>query len=73
MNRYDTLDTAICRAIESGITTFTAIAYRVDELAKPHARQMTQTFRVVDRRLQALRKRGAIVFKDKEWKPGFRL
>ena len=71
--KYDDLDMAILKAINGGIKTFTAIAYRVEGLAKPHARLMTETFRVVDRRLQALRKKGSIVFEKKEWKPGFRL
>lgn len=69
MSRYAELDAAILSAIQGGRKDFTSIAWNdaVDALAKPHARQMTQVFRVVDRRLQALRKRGAIEFRVKEW------
>ena len=67
--KYATLDDAILTAIQSGKRDFTSIAYNdaIEALAKPHARRMTEVFRVVDRRLQALRKRGLIEFREKEW------
>lgn len=71
-NRFDNLDAAILKAIDAGLTTYWAISQRVQELAKPHT-QRPDWSRVVDRRLQALRKKGAITFEKKEWKPGFRI
>ena len=71
-NRFDYLDTAILKAIDSGITTYTAICNRVQSYAQPLTHRHDWQ-RVVDRRLQAIRKRGGIVFEKKEWKLGFRL
>ena len=71
-NRFDNLDLAILKAIDSGITTYTAICGRVQSHAQPLAHRPDWQ-RVVDRRLQAIRKRGGVVFEKKEWKPGFRL
>lgn len=71
------LDAAILKTIGSGITTFTSIAHRVEEQAKPHAERVTaakslrkpvQPWRIVDRRLQALRRQRMVKFSGKEWR-----
>lgn len=77
MINWKDLDDAILQAIGPGcIRTFTAIAHRVEEQAKPHAERITkhkdtrhpvQPWRIVDRRLQALRRRGVVAFSGKEW------
>ena len=64
---YDQLDNAILTAIAGGTRSFYLINAAVEHLAKPHGHGMHDTFRVVDRRLQALRKRGLIEFRKKEW------
>lgn len=68
MNQYDALDAEILDAIDKGVRTFTAIHNRVEALTKPHS--LRNHFRVTDRRLQALRKRGLVRFRDKEWHIG---
>lgn len=71
------LDAALLLAIHrDGIRTFTAIAQRVEEQAKPHAARVSEAkgykhavapWRIVDRRLQALRAKGVLEFRSKEW------
>lgn len=70
MNYYATLDCAILTRIEESACTFTSINANVNHLAKPYAtpnRYTDTSFRVVDRRLQALRKRGLIEFRKGLW------
>jgi hypothetical protein len=72
------LDAAIMKAIDrDGIRTFTAIAHRVEEQARPHALRVAKNkntsrpippWRIVDRRLQALRRLGYVEFSGKEWR-----
>lgn len=64
--KYGPLDAAILIAIQEGKRAFYLINAAVEELAKPHSLR-GDSFRIVDRRLQALRKHGFIVFKEKEW------
>jgi len=61
-----TLDNAIMTAILEGRKDYTSISYRVEGLARAHTTRK-DWMRVVDRRLQALRKRGLISFGRKEW------
>lgn len=67
MSKYVDLDSAILTAIAGGIPTFHRITARVAHIAKPFGKGDHDTFRVVDRRLQALRKSGLIVFEKKGW------
>lgn len=72
MNDYTKLDAAILNAIRSGKVEFTSIAYNdhIEALAKQFTtpqKYVDNGFRVVDRRLQALRKLGLISFKAKRW------
>jgi hypothetical protein len=64
--KYDDLDKAILKAIKDGKRQFYVINHAVEPLARPHTLR-GDSFRVVDRRLQALRKRGLIAFVAKEW------
>jgi hypothetical protein len=64
---FTTLDCAIMTRIAEGACTFASINAAVEHLAEPHAGEPANTFRVVDRRLQALRKRGLIYFGKTKW------
>lgn len=64
---YDQLDNAILTAISGGKDAFYIINAAVDHLAKPHSLN-GDAFRVVDRRLQALRKRGLIQHWRGKWR-----
>lgn len=69
--KFVSLDEAILAAIKTGRTTFVSIVGNVEALAKPLATPdrwgRSNHDRVVDRRLQALRKQGKIAYKAKEW------
>lgn len=67
MKDFTTIDCAILSRIASGACTFTSINASVEHHAKPHAGPRGDTFRVVDRRLQSLRKRGIIHFDNTKW------
>lgn len=64
LNKYAQLDAKLIELIKSGAGTFNAIAARADvaALTAPHETATTEGWRVVDRRLQALRKAGKIAF-----------
>lgn len=64
--KYDDLDGAILAAIDSGKRKFYIINAAVEKLSAPHAKD-GEYFRVVDRRLQALRKSGLIRYAGGEW------
>jgi hypothetical protein len=64
--KYDELDDAILHAIRCGKDKFYINAV-CEEKAKPHSVRGA-SFRVVDRRLQALRKRGLIKYWDGKWR-----
>jgi hypothetical protein len=64
--KYDALDAAILKAIKEDVETYWAISQRVEALARPHSLGKDWA-RVVDRRLQSLRKRGFIKFLRKHW------
>lgn len=65
MKDFSALDNAILTRIAESRCTFASINAAVEHLAKQHDDK--QTFRVVDRRLQALRKRGLIYFGNTKW------
>lgn len=69
--KFATLDEAILAAIKEGRTTFVSIVGNVEAMAKPLATPdrwgRSNHDRVVDRRLQALRKQGRIAYKAKQW------
>lgn len=63
---YDELDAAIVTAISRGADKFVAINACVRKLAEPHSLR-ADPFRVVDRRLQWLRKRNVIRYWRGKW------
>lgn len=77
MHDYTDLDAAIFEHIKAGCGSFTEMSAALAEAAKqfvqdprnPRARP-APTWRVIDRRLQALRKRGAITYSraDGRWR-----
>ena len=70
-NKYAQLDAKLLELIRSGADTFNVLVVRrdINELAAPHETATTEAWRVVDRRLQALRKAGKISFsrKNDKW------
>lgn len=70
---YDAYDEKLLELIEAGKNTAMILKYKSElrELAEPHRKKvrgtLTPYFRVVDKRLQALRKKGVIRFNGKHW------
>lgn len=68
-DKYAQLDAAIVQAIREGKTTFTPLTAAVDKqadaLAKPDRYGQLDGWRVIDRRLQAMRRRGVLQFSHK--------
>lgn len=62
---FTAIDCAILTRIAESACTFASINACVEHLAKVHDEK--KAFRVVDRRLQALRKRGLIRFGNTKW------
>lgn len=67
MKDFTALDNAILTRIAEGPCTFVSIGTRVNHLAMSLAVKKDESFRVVDRRLQALRKRGLIQYHRARW------
>lgn len=70
---YTALDAAILDKIIYGAKTFSLIdtgevSEQANIIALLNGRSMHDGWRVTDRRLQALRKKGAIVFHNREWR-----
>lgn len=72
---YSVLDAELLRLVTIGVSSFTALAARCEALATPHCVSYRGVcppppWRVVDRRLQALRKAGKIahVSQREGWK-----
>ena len=66
-DKYDSVDAAILRAIAAGNSQFSIInTGEVKELASRHSIS-GQSYRVVDRRLQSLRKRRLATFWKGKW------
>lgn len=58
---YTAFDAQLVALITGGMSSFASLASRQEEAAKPFCEgTKVETFRVVDRRLQALRKAGRI-------------
>lgn len=64
---YAKLDDAILKAISEGRVHFHRINSGVVESIAKCFSVRGDSFRVVDRRLQSLRKRDLVAFKNKEW------
>lgn len=64
MSAYHDLDEAIVKTIAGGTKTFGPILVRVSAIAH-RLSPLGDSFRLVDRRLQALRKAGRIAFNRK--------
>lgn len=71
MNKFEKLDAEITREIAAGRNTFSTLDGRVWEHAAevaPKSRYgAPDSGRTIDRRLQALRKRGVIAFEKGRW------
>ena len=76
MHDYTQLDAAILAKIKAGCGSFTAMSAALSEAAKPFVQDPRNpwscpapTWRVIDRRLQALRKRSVIQYSraDRRW------
>lgn len=70
MKQYDALDRHIVKAIARGVRTFTAISHNgavACEAYLIHEQTGVAHWRVVYRRLQALRKAGRIVYAKGAW------
>lgn len=57
LDKYDDLDAKIIKAIEDGHNKFFRLV----------ARNLTTNWRLLERRLQALRKAGAVEYVDRRW------
>lgn len=74
MKKYDEYDARLLKAIANGADELSALATNTDlkRLAEPHRSvdrwgRKTEYHRVVDRRLQALRKAGRILYHAGRW------
>lgn len=56
--KYEDYDWLLMEAIESGKNTYAALTSAMHEASKPFASSPEEDWRVVDRRLQALRRKG---------------
>lgn len=66
MSDYTEFDAALLALIAGGMSNFTRLSVQLDSLAKPFCvTPSSEPFRVVDRRLQALRKRHLVAFNSK--------
>lgn len=63
--KYAELDAKILELVRNGADTFNTLVVRrdINKLTAPHETAATEGWRVVDRRLQALRKAGKIAFR----------
>jgi len=70
MSKYDELDRHIVKAIARGMDTFTVISRSGAVVTESHRLgELTGAadWRIVDRRLQALRKAGRIAYAKRAW------
>ena len=65
MTKYEAVDHAIVSAIGAGIVTFSALSERVRPQAETHAQGNRYVFRIVDGRLQHLKRSGVIGYERK--------
>ena len=66
MSKYDKLDAAIVAHIAGGSGKSVYYSLRANKLAEDFSDRNTPVFRVIDRRLQALRKAGRIHYGGKK-------
>ena len=68
-SNHEAIDSAIVKAIGEGKTQFSQLRYDdvIDALAQGH--DANNAYRVIDRRLQSLRKRRLITFWKGKWRP----
>ena len=65
---YTNLDAAILKRLPTNFNCLqAALSDQADALAKPDWSGRKQGWRVIDRRLQAMRKKGLIRFEKSEW------
>ena len=69
MNKYNQLDAAILSQIAEGGKGFNVILARNNAMARPFCNEgmEMEPWRVIDRRLQALRKAKKIVYRGRFW------
>lgn len=69
MQDYDDFDAQLLNLIGSGLSGFNQLAARMETLATAFCKdpKKSPTFRVVDRRLQALRRAGKITYLRTGW------
>ncbi|KWR82520.1 hypothetical protein [Pseudomonas sp. PI1] len=67
MSKYAEYDEKLMNLIRNGCNTFNALIHRLFDENKAFAED--DPWRVTDRRLQALRKAGKIVYADGRWRP----
>lgn len=71
MSDYSQFDAALLAHIAAGKNTFLQLEHQTDlkAMAEPFCNRLTPPFRIIDRRLQALRKKGQIAYSTKHgWK-----
>lgn len=73
MSKYNAFDAKLLGLIREGIGTFGALAQLMLEDSKPFCKSArspypTKPWRIVDRRLQALRKAGEITYAGGYWR-----
>lgn len=66
MSKYAEFDTELLRLIRNGCNTATNLTVRLRDLAEK-VDVNTEPYRVVDRRLQYLRKKGEILYRNQRW------
>ncbi len=74
MSKYDDFDAALLGAIRNGADTLAPMCgnAKLKKLAEPHRLKdrwgaLTPLYRVIDRRLQALRKKSVIAYSGGRW------
>lgn len=67
MSKYKELDAKLVELIFNGCGTFAELSGRCKSLSAPFSKDQSNHWRIVDRRLQALRKAGVIVFIKGQW------
>jgi hypothetical protein len=67
MRDYKLFDAELLRLIQNGCRTASALTAHLQTMARAVDRE-TDPYRVVDRRLQALRKKGHIRYANQQWR-----
>lgn len=66
MPDYTNFDAVLLALVAAGVSSFTSMVGKLESLAKPFCNpDRPEPFRVVDRRLQALRKKKLIAYNSK--------